>query len=80
MEFSFETLFDVVGIQHGVLTDVFQFAAAVATSPGIVPIPGRDVWFSAGEGKYIVEANVRGGDVYVLQRAMAPGSRVSLRA
>lgn len=41
---------------------------------GVAPTPSRDVWFSAGEGKHVIDANVRGSDVYILQRPLAPGS------
>jgi ribose-phosphate pyrophosphokinase len=41
---------------------------------GIRRTPSEDVWFAVGEGKHVLQANVRGGDVYILQRAFAPGS------
>ncbi|MEM9303666.1 MAG: ribose-phosphate diphosphokinase [Pseudomonadota bacterium] len=45
---------------------------------GVEPIPGEDVWFPAGEGKFVIGTNIRGGDVYILQRALAPGSERSI--
>lgn len=51
-----------------------DLGAGIANALGVRPTPSRDVWFEAGEGKHVVEANVRGGDVYILQRPVAPGS------
>lgn len=45
---------------------------------GVALTPSKDVWFPAGEGKHVVEANVRGSDVYVLQRALDPASDRSI--
>jgi len=36
------------------------------------------VWFSSGEGKHVIEANVRGGDVYIFQQHVVPGSERSV--
>lgn len=49
------------------------FANGVAAQLGVSLTPSRDVWFACGEGKHIIEANVRGADVYVFQQAVAPG-------
>jgi len=46
----------------------------IGASLGVQLTPSRDVWFAVGEGKHVVEANVRGGDVYILQRPLAPGT------
>jgi ribose-phosphate pyrophosphokinase len=35
---------------------------------------GRGVWFSCGEGKYIIDQNIRGSDVYIFQSAISPGA------
>lgn len=56
-------------------TPAADVAAGVAGHLGTKVIPSRDVWFACGEGKHIVDANVRGGDVYVFQQAIHPGER-----
>ncbi|MEZ4321117.1 MAG: ribose-phosphate diphosphokinase [Myxococcota bacterium] len=38
----------------------------------------HDTWFACGEGKHVIDANVRGNDVYVFQRAIVPGSQHSV--
>ncbi|NCG18859.1 MAG: ribose-phosphate diphosphokinase [Rhodobacterales bacterium] len=40
--------------------------------------PSRDVWFAGGEGKHVLDANVRGCDVYIMQRVVDPGSERSV--
>lgn len=39
---------------------------------------GREVWFSCGEGKYVIGENIRGGDVYIFQSPVAPGAERSV--
>ncbi len=40
--------------------------------------PSHDTWFACGEAKHVIEANVRGTDVYVVQQVVVPGSSRSL--
>lgn len=40
--------------------------------------PSHDTWFSCGEGKHVIDANVRGNDVYVVQSMVCPDSERSL--
>ncbi len=47
-------------------------ADAVAARLGTAVLPSNDVWFACGEGKFTIEANVRGADVYVFQSVVAP--------
>ena len=51
-----------------------DIATEVGAALGVPVTPSQDVWFASGEGKHIVEDNVRGHDAYVFQRALAPGS------
>lgn len=51
-----------------------DLAEGVARRLGVELTPSRDVWFSSGEGKHVVDRNVRGADVYVFARSYAPGS------
>lgn len=40
------------------------------------PLSGcHEQWFACGEGKYVIDENVRGHDVYVFQSAIGPGER-----
>jgi len=48
-------------------------ARAVAANLGAPFVQSRDVWFSCGEGKAIIEQNIRGTDLYVFQSPIAPG-------
>lgn len=52
-----------------------SLAKSVAAVLGQDAVPTRQEWFSCGEGKYVVDANVRGTDVYLFQRAYIPGGR-----
>jgi len=58
-------------IACGEATDI---AGRVADGLGVPVTPSHDSWFACGEGKHVIDANVRGNDVYVLQRAIVPGS------
>lgn len=55
------------------LSDGDDLARATAARLQVALTPGRDVWFASGEAKYVIDANVRGCDCYLFQRAMAPG-------
>lgn len=48
-------------------------ANAVARRLEVELSPGRAIWFASGEGKYVIERNVRGHDVYIFQATIAPG-------
>lgn len=39
---------------------------------------GHDTWFACGEGKYTVDENVRGCDVYIFQQPIVPGDPRSI--
>ena len=52
-------------------------AEAVARHLGAPFVHSRDVWFACGEGKAIIEQNVRGTDLYVFQSPIAPGDERS---
>ncbi len=49
-----------------------QLASAVARRLGAPFVESRDVWFSCGEGKVIIDQNVRGADLYVFQSPVVP--------
>ncbi len=51
-----------------------DLAEGVGKRLGVAVTPSRDVWFGVGEGKHVIDKNVRGTDVYVFQRAVAPGT------
>ena len=51
-----------------------SFAANVADALGQSLTPSRDVWFACGEGKHVIDTNVRGTDVYIVQQPVVPGS------
>ena len=55
-----------------------DLAARIARDLRCVVTPSHDTWFACGEGKHVIEANVRGTDVYVLQRPVVPGSEHSV--
>lgn len=50
-----------------------DLAASVAAILGVGLAPSRDVWFASGEAKHVIDANVRGSDVYVFQNTIGPG-------
>lgn len=58
--------------------DAQELSQQVARQLGAVVTPSHDVWFACGEGKHVIDANVRGTDVYVLQRTMIPDSEHSV--
>lgn len=55
-----------------------DLADAISAELGIERTASRDVWFACGEGKHIIDDNIRGTDVYVVQRAVVPGSPRSI--
>jgi ribose-phosphate pyrophosphokinase len=48
-------------------------AAAVAGRLKAPLVRSQDVWFSCGEGKHVIEDNVRGADLYVFQSCVGAG-------
>lgn len=55
-----------------------DLAGRIARDLKCVVTPSHDTWFACGEGKHVIDANVRGTDVYVLQRTIVPGSERSV--
>ncbi|MGF1510727.1 MAG: ribose-phosphate diphosphokinase [Myxococcota bacterium] len=51
-----------------------DLAQGIAETLDVRITPSHEIWFPSGEGKHVVEQNVRGADVYVLQRCVAPQS------
>ena len=51
-----------------------QLAARVADELGLHVTHSHDTWFACGEGKHVIDANVRGTDVYVIANAVVPGA------
>ncbi len=49
-------------------------ANAVASALDLELVRCRETWFSSGEGKLVIEENVRGCDLYVFQSAVDPAS------
>lgn len=49
-----------------------SFATRMTTILDCALVPTRETWFSCGEGKMEIGANVRGCDVYVVQSIVAP--------
>lgn len=41
-------------------------------------VPCTETWFACGEGKFVVDDNVRGADVFVFQQVVGPGDGRSL--
>ena len=52
--------------------DARDLAENVGKFLGVPLTASRDTWFACGEGKHTIDANVRGTDVYVFQRPVAP--------
>ncbi len=44
----------------------------VASRLGIEVTPSHDAWFACGEGKHVIDANIRGTDVYLFQSFYDP--------
>lgn len=55
-----------------------RLAEAVALELGHAVTPSHDTWFACGEAKHVIDANVRGTDVYVLQQTVCPGGERSI--
>ena len=58
--------------------DARPLASGVATRLGSRVAAAHDVWFACGEGKYLVDENIRGTDVYLFQQPIVPGSARSI--
>lgn len=54
--------------------EAHDLGTSVASVLGVPLTPSRDIWFSCGEGKHVIDANVRGTDLYIFQRPLVPGS------
>ena len=50
------------------------FAAGVADALSLPLVPSHESWFACGEGKFVIDQNVRGGDCYVFQSPIVPGA------
>jgi ribose-phosphate pyrophosphokinase len=48
-------------------------AEGVARTLGLQLARSREVWFACGEGKFVIDENVRGTDLYVFQSPVVPG-------
>lgn len=55
-----------------------DLAAGIGQVLRVPMTPSETVWFASGEGKHVVGDNVRGHDVYVFQRTIAPDSAYSV--
>jgi ribose-phosphate pyrophosphokinase len=55
-----------------------DLAQGVARELGLPLLQRKETWFSCGEGKLIVQQNVRGSHVYVFQQPIVPGSSRSV--
>lgn len=58
--------------------DARDLATEVGLHLGVEVTPSHDVWFASGEGKHVIEANIRGTDVYLFQRPIVPHSHHSV--
>jgi ribose-phosphate pyrophosphokinase len=54
------------------------FALNVARELGCDLVPTHESWFACGEGKFVIEANIRGCDVYVMQQPIVPNDPRSI--
>jgi ribose-phosphate pyrophosphokinase len=50
-------------------------AQGVARHLGVPLVQAEEAWFACGEGKFVLQENVRGADVYVVQRCLGPDAR-----
>jgi len=55
-----------------------KLADAVAAALDVEVKTSRDQWFACGEGKHVIDVNVRGQDVYLFQRPVVPESERSI--
>jgi ribose-phosphate pyrophosphokinase len=55
--------------------DANDLASSVARHLSVSVTPSSDTWFANQEGKHVIEANVRGADVYLFQRCAGPSPR-----
>lgn len=49
-------------------------ATTVANRLNAPLVAGKEYWFACGEGKYVIQDNVRGDDLYIFQSPIAPSS------
>ena len=55
-----------------------SFATRVASHMKLELLPTTETWFACGEGKFEIEANVRGHDVYIFQSPAGPQDKLSI--
>ncbi|MEK9821086.1 MAG: ribose-phosphate diphosphokinase [Gammaproteobacteria bacterium] len=55
-----------------------SFARTVASHMQMELIPTQETWFACGEGKYEINANIRGHDVYIFQSPAGPQDDLSI--
>lgn len=55
-----------------------SFATAVADHLGLQLVPTSESWFACGEGKLVIEANIRGCDAYVFQSCVGDHDDLSV--
>ena len=55
-----------------------KFAHSVAGEMGIDLLPTKETWFACGEGKFEINSNVRGHDVYIFQSAVGKQDQRSI--
>lgn len=58
--------------------DAEPLASSVARHLMVPLTPSRELWFSCGEAKHVIDANIRGCDCYVFQQPVQPGSARSI--
>lgn len=56
--------------------DAHDLARTVGTHLGVPVTPSHEEWFACGEAKHVIQANVRGCDLYVFQRPIGAGRSV----
>ena len=54
------------------------FAETVAGYMDLPLLPSKEVWFACGEGKFEIDANVRGHDLYIFQSTAGPQDALSV--
>ena len=50
-----------------------ELAEDVATTLDLKTVPSTESWFACGEGKLVIDANIRGCDAYVFQNCVGSG-------
>ncbi len=55
-----------------------ELADLVSAELGLGRVPTTETWFACGEGKVVIEANIRGCDAYVFQNCVGVGDEHSV--